>query len=123
MPTRHLIGCVVAVVGVATALTLIAPSAGGFAVVAAFLLCPFVMVIAPPLVADGSSPQPRPQKGAPCSPFAYRSRSTTSVTTGEPVPDRDRLSGGPQQLRRSGRGGDEHGGQRDDGDEHDRLDR
>ena len=53
MPTRHLIGCVVAVVGVATALTLIAPSAGGFAVVAAFLLCPLVMVIAMKFIMGG----------------------------------------------------------------------
>ena len=53
MPTRHLIGCVIAVVGLATALTLIAPSAGGFAVVAAFLLCPLVMVIAMKFIMGG----------------------------------------------------------------------
>ena len=53
MPTRHLIGCVVAVVGIATVLTLIAPSAGGFAVVAAFLLCPLVMVIAMKFIMGG----------------------------------------------------------------------
>ena len=54
MPTRHLIGCVIAVVGLATVLTLIAPSAGGFAVVAAFLLCPLVMVIAMKFIMGGS---------------------------------------------------------------------
>lgn len=53
MPTRHLIGCVVAVVGLATVLTLIAPSAGGFAVFAALLLCPLVMVIAMKLIMGG----------------------------------------------------------------------
>ena len=53
MPTRHLIGCVVAVVGIATVLTLIAPSAGGFAVVAASLLCPLVMVIAMKFIMGG----------------------------------------------------------------------
>ncbi|HSP27290.1 MAG TPA: hypothetical protein VLN74_01990 [Ilumatobacteraceae bacterium] len=50
MPTRHLIGCVVAVVGLASILTLLAPSAGGFVVLGAFLLCPLVMVIAMKLI-------------------------------------------------------------------------
>ena len=54
MPTRHLIGCVIAVVGFATVLTLIAPSVGGFAVFAAFLLCPLVMVIAMKFIMGGS---------------------------------------------------------------------
>lgn len=53
MPTRHLIGCVIAVIGLASLVTLIAPSAGGFAVVAAFLLCPLVMLIAMKLLMGG----------------------------------------------------------------------
>jgi hypothetical protein len=53
MPTRHLIGCVIAVVGLASILTLIAPSVGGFAVFAALLLCPLVMVIAMKLIMGG----------------------------------------------------------------------
>jgi hypothetical protein len=50
MPTRHVIGCVFAVVGLASILTLIAPSVGGFAVFAALLLCALVMVIAMKLI-------------------------------------------------------------------------
>lgn len=50
MPTRHLVSCVVAVVGLASILTLLAPSAGGYVVFAAFLLCPLVMVIAMKLI-------------------------------------------------------------------------
>lgn len=53
MPTRHLIGCVTVVVGLAAVLTLIAPSAGGFAVFAALLLCPVVMVIAMKFIMGG----------------------------------------------------------------------
>ena len=72
MPTRHLIGCVVAVVGLATALTLIAPSAGGFAVLAAFLLCPLVMVIAMKFIMGG------PHQSVPHSePTADRSTNLT----------------------------------------------
>lgn len=53
MPTRHVIGCVIVVVGLASILTLIAPSAGGFAVFAVLLLCPLVMVIAMKLIMGG----------------------------------------------------------------------
>ena len=46
MTSRHLLGCAAAVLAAGALIAVLAPSASALAVVAAFLVCPLVMVIA-----------------------------------------------------------------------------
>ena len=53
MTSRHLLGCAAAVLAAGALLAVLAPSASTLALVAAFLVCPLVMVIAMKLLMGG----------------------------------------------------------------------